>query len=126
MGETIKNNKGLSVVELLVAVTILGITIMGIALLFPAGSRSITNTRLLTRALNLAQAKTEEFYRMPSDAGDLTAGVHGPETVDGSFQRSWIIEEDYLREGTKKVTVAVKWVTTANIDSVGMVTYINK
>lgn len=126
MNKIIKNTKGLSVVELLVAVTILGITIMGIALLFPAGSRSITNTRLLTRALNLAQAKTEEFYRMSSDASDLTAGVHGPETVDGSFQRTWVIEEDYLRADTKKVTVAVKWITTANIDSVGMVTYINK
>lgn len=126
MNKTIKNTKGLSVIELLVAMTILGITIMGIALLFPSGSRSITNTRLLTRALNLAQAKTEEFYRMPETASDLTTGVHGPETVEGVFNRVWVVQDDYLMAGTKKITVAVTWTTTASIDSVGIVTYINK
>ena len=63
---------------------------------------------------------------MPATAGDLTPGTHGPETVEGVFNRSWVVQDDYLMAGTQKITVAVTWITTANIDSVGVVTYINK
>lgn len=127
MFDCIKNNhpKGFSIIELMVAVMIMAFVIMGIGTLFPQALGISTQSRLLNRAFNVANGKVEEFYRMPASAAALTAGVHGPETIDG-LTCTWFIQLDYPIARMRKVTVGVTWPSSSSFDSVGVVTYIMK
>jgi prepilin-type N-terminal cleavage/methylation domain-containing protein len=109
--------RGFSVVELMVALAILGVGILGLANLFPLGSRTQVGDRLRTSAADLAQQKLEQLRLMPWTDPNLSVGTHptnSGETLtlqdEGTFQRSWIVTAG---TGTfsdmKQVTVRVTW-----------------
>jgi len=119
------NQKGLTVTELMIAITILAITLLGIAQLFPRGMGYTTQTRLMSKAANLAQAKAEELERLATSDPDLTAGTHS-ETVD-NFNRSWVIANNTPMYRIKRAQIGVTWSTTPGaFDSVGVTIYLYK
>jgi prepilin-type N-terminal cleavage/methylation domain-containing protein len=121
----IEKQSGFSVIELLVAVVILGFVVMGIGTLFPKALSVSTQNRMLSRAFNVANGKIEQFYRMPATAAALAAGTHGPETID-NLACTWNVELNYPMTGMRKITVGVVWPSSASFDSIGVVTYIMK
>jgi prepilin-type N-terminal cleavage/methylation domain-containing protein len=126
MNEYIQNKaRGFSIIELLVAVVILAIIVLGIGTLFPRAMSASTQSRQLSRAYNVAHGKIEQFYRMPKTAAALTAGNHGPETIEGMVC-TWNVQDNYPMLRMKKVTVGVTWTGSSNFNSVGVVTYIMK
>ncbi len=117
--------KGFSVIELMVAITILAITLLGIAQLFPRGLGYTTQSRLISKATSLAQAKAEELERLNKTHTDLTAGTHS-ETVE-VFNRTWVITDNTPMSRIKRAQIAVTWETAPGaFDSVGIVTYLYK
>ncbi len=108
--------RGFSVVELMVALVVLGLGILGLANLFPLGSSTQMRDRLRTSAADLAQQKMEQLRLLVWSDANLTAGTH-PNTAEtlvlgdeGTFQRSWIVTTG---TGTfadmKRVVVRVTW-----------------
>jgi prepilin-type N-terminal cleavage/methylation domain-containing protein len=119
------NQKGLSITELLVAITIMAITLLGIAQLFPRGLGYTTQARLMSKATSLAQAKAEEMERLPKTDPDLTAGTHS-ETVE-VFTRTWVITDNTPMTRMKRARIGVTWDTAPNVlDSVGVTVYLYK
>jgi len=121
---------GFSLVEILVALVLLGLGILTLANLFPLGSRTQTRDRMRTSATDLAQQKMEQLRIKGWTDPDLDLGTHGPDSLnledEGRFQRSWIVEAqtgDFA--DMKKVTARVTW-TYQRPDTVDLVTYFRR
>ena len=125
--------EGFSVVELMVALAVLGIGIIGLANLFPLGSSNQMRDRLRTSATDLAQQKMEQLRMLAWSASDLTDGTHptsSGETLslqdEGTFSRRWVVT---TQAGTfadmKLVTVYVSW-SYMRPDTVNLVSYFRR
>jgi type IV pilus assembly protein PilV len=97
---------GFSLVEMMIAITILGVGLLSLAGLFPLAMERVSVGDLDSRATFHAQAKIEEFKSVPWD--QLVAAA-GNDVVDGRFQRSWQILENAPAAGMKSVQVIVNW-----------------
>ena len=125
--------EGFSLVELMVALVLLGIGLLSIANVFPMGSRSQLRDRLRTSAADLAQQKMEQLRIVAWSAADLNVGTHpsaAGETLtltdEGSFNRRWIVESQAgAFADMKKVTVRVTWRYQVP-DTVDLVTYFRR
>ena len=69
---------GFSLIEVLFALTFLAIGIMAVAAMIPAGTRGITQSRVLTSGLMAAQVKLEDLKGTPYAV--LTAGTFSDTT----------------------------------------------
>jgi Tfp pilus assembly protein PilV len=117
----------------MVALTILGLGILGLANVFPLGSQTQTKDRMRTSGSDLAQQKMEQLRILSWSDPQLVSGTHpvlSGETLalqdEGTFNRSWIVVD---QTGTfadmKKVTVRVTW-TVLRPDSVELVSYFRR
>lgn len=116
--------KGFTLLELMVSITILSVILLGIASLFPRGLGYSTQTRMMSKASSLAQGKAEEMERLATTHADLTAGTH-TETVDG-FTRTWVITDNTPMKKIKKAEIEVSWETAGAMDRVGVEVYLYK
>jgi prepilin-type N-terminal cleavage/methylation domain-containing protein len=124
---------GFSVIELMVALTILGIGILGLANDFPLGSSTQIRDRLRTSAADQAQQTMEQLRTLSWSAADLTDGTHpntSGETLtlqnEGTYNRRWIVENQTGNfSDMKRVTVQVTWVA-ARPETVNMVSYFRR
>ncbi len=124
---------GFSVVEVMVALVVLGLGVLGLANLFPLGSRTQLRDRLTTSAADLAQQKMEQLRLLAWSDPQLDAGTHpttAGETLnlenEGSFQRFWIVENQTGSfADMKRVTVRVVW-TFQRSDTVNLVSYFRR
>jgi prepilin-type N-terminal cleavage/methylation domain-containing protein len=124
---------GFSVIELMVALTILGIGILGLANVFPLGSSTQVKDRLRTSGADLAQQKMEQLRTESWSSAYLTDGVHpttSGETLslqdEGAFVRTWLVATQAGSfSDMKKVTVRVQW-TFGRPDSVELVSYFRR
>ena len=124
---------GFSVIELMVALTILGIGILGLANVFPLGSSTQMRDRLRTSAADQAQQKMEQLRTESWSAPNLADGTHpntSGETVtlqdEGTYNRRWIVEDQAGNfSDMKRVTVQVTWVA-AHPETVTLVSYFRR
>ena len=97
-------------IEIMVAVVIFSVGVLGLGALFPLAIRNVNQGAMLTRATLHAQSKVEDL--LDAGAGDLTPGA---DTLGGQFFRTWHLASDSLAEGLSTVRVTVFW-TTAGIE----------
>jgi len=122
---------GFSVIELMVALTILGLGIIALANVFPLGSQTQMKDRLRTGGMDLAQQKMEQLRQEAWSGSNLTDGVHptaNGEAIssDGAFIRYWTVATQAGSfSDMKKVTVRVRW-RVLRADSVELVSYFRK
>ena len=121
----LKNQKGASLVEIMIALLIFGIGISMAMRLLPESNSATTRGRNLTKATNLAQEKIEELMGMPFGDTDLDDGAHADagNPIQNNFTRSWNVAEDTPATNMKSVTVSVSF-PTASTDSVAVLTSI--
>jgi Tfp pilus assembly protein PilV len=68
--------RGISLVEILIALVVLSLGIMSIAGIFPAGTRTELQTRMQSSANYFAQQKLEQLRSTSWNDPSLTAGRH--------------------------------------------------
>jgi Tfp pilus assembly protein PilV len=119
MNMTWRNERGASVVEIMVAMLIFGIGLVAAIRVLPESSAKTTRSRNKTIAVNIAQEKVEELMASGFQAADLTAGDHDDPNnpVRAHFNRSWTITDNTPVEGMKMISVSVTF-PTATADSV--------
>ncbi len=81
-------NAGFSLLEMLVAVTVMGISLLGLAQLLGVAMQQNSSARYTTAAVEVARGKLEQMkaqYNRQLESGaamaDLTDGEHGPVSV---------------------------------------------
>lgn len=98
------NERGMTLLEILVAVTVLCVGLLAVAVMFPTSSSNIDYGGKMSKATALAQEKIEEFRNTSFDS--IASGNDAPT----GFTRTWSISD----AGTtpfrlRTVTVTVSW-----------------
>lgn len=102
-----KRSEGFSVVEILVAVVVFAIGVMGLAGLIPLATRNLNRSAGTTSAHTLAQGKLEELENA-NGTGALVAGT-GADTLQSRFARRWTVTENSPLPGMTSIRVEVNW-----------------
>jgi len=111
-----KNKKGFTLLEILVALTILSVGLLGLASLQIVAVRSNSFSLQLSTATILAQQKLEEFKQTPyaniasgSDTISSQTGTGAVATLGITFNRQWTVSDNTPVADSKQVDVTVSW-----------------
>lgn len=112
----VKDRRGFTLLEVLLAICFLAIGMMALATLQSRGIRSNDLANRTTQALALAQIKMEEYIHR-SRSETLAAGttndpdnpITETENGGGIFSRSWTIHNDTPVPNAQTITVRVRW-----------------
>ena len=103
------NQRGLTLIEILIAIVILSIGILGIGAMQMASTRGNFFSHYLTQACYVAQDRLEFLNHLPYDDALLTTGIHndGNTTLSGiAFSRSYEVANN---GDLKTITYTVAW-----------------
>jgi prepilin-type N-terminal cleavage/methylation domain-containing protein len=121
---------GFSLIEVLFALVLISLTIMGVAQLFPSASRGQMRNRMLQGATYLAQEQLETLSNLTWNDASLTAGRHPaagtqPCGDGGHWNRYWQVASMAAPlDNLKLITVTVQWTIAGRADSVTDSTYV--
>jgi type II secretory pathway pseudopilin PulG len=123
------DERGASLVELLVALIILAVGVLAVGRVFPSTSRTQVRDKLRTSAAYYAQEKLEGLTPLQWFNPNITDGRHPAGTAtesigtNGTWQRYYQVTTMAAPLNTlKQITVTVRW-TNQIPDSVTVVTY---
>ncbi|MEA2061445.1 MAG: prepilin-type N-terminal cleavage/methylation domain-containing protein [Thermodesulfobacteriota bacterium] len=124
---------GFTIMEILVAMAIFAIGILGVAKMQIIATMGNTSSRTVTEAVFFAQSRLETLLALPYDHnyledgdgdGDGLAGLDDEKTdtteadhyenIQGIYTVSWNIAEDEPVEDAKRIRTIVSWQTTAS------------
>jgi type II secretory pathway pseudopilin PulG len=122
---TLRDETALTLVELLVVCVIIGIAFLGLAGLFPLGTRNLSESRMRTVATDLAQEKLEDLINLNRNHADLVAGTHNDPAnpVRTTFNRHWSVADDTPTAGMKRIEVWVTYPRGSGTREIRAVTY---
>jgi Tfp pilus assembly protein PilV len=113
---------GFSLIEILFALTFLAVGILAVAAMIPAGTRGVTQSRVLTSGLMAAQVKLEQLKGTPYLS--LAAGTFSDST--SYFKRTWTVTDSIPMAGCKKIQVTVAWNDSRGAQSTQLVSYVTR
>ena len=110
----LSNQKGFTLLELLIALTILTIGLLGLAGLHIAAIQGNVSGFKISTAAAVAQERIEELKALDASATALSAGAHaddGNQVVQSiTYNRSYTIQDNTPVTGTSTITLTVTWV----------------
>ena len=107
--------RGVTLVELLVALVVLAVGVLALAQTFPPGSRSQTRDRLFTTASGLVQEQAEYLGTRDWADAELTVGRHPAAGFDSLGPRRNLLRFHEVSslasplDNLRKVTIRVQW-----------------
>ena len=124
--ESRRTDAGFSAVELIIAISVFGILMMGFLTVFPLGMRSVEKGEHMTLGSSLAQDEIERLKTLPRTDPNLAAGVHADPAnpLIGIYTRSWTVTDDTPLAGMKRVDMLVSFSDNGIPRNIRMSTYI--
>lgn len=121
-----QSQKGIGLVEIIIAMLIFAIGITAAIRTLPESNTATTRSRNLTVATNLAQEKIEELMGTPVNDAALSAGSHGDplNPIERIFNRTWNVTDNVPLTDMKQVTVTVNYTSGNKDNSVTLTTYL--
>ena len=111
---------GFSLIDVLIGATIMTLTLMAMISVFPTAYANVEQGGKRTKAVAIAQEKMEELR-----AGAFPPIAGGPETVDGTYTRSWTSTVTGAPNQVATITITVSWLEefrgTSQVGLVSMV-----
>lgn len=106
---------GFTLVEMMVALLIFGIAIVGLVQAIPNGIHTREQARRLSVATFLAKEQVEELRSLRFNDADLAAGTHNDpgNPIQPGFRRSWTVQDNVPMDGMKRLTVQVSFATSS-------------
>ena len=104
--KTKRENRGFTLIEVLIAMAIFSIGILAIGHLQLISINSNARARMHTEGYTWVGDRIERLTTLSYDDDDLTAGNHGP-VAEGTYAISWNVQDDTPLTGTKAITVTV-------------------
>ena len=122
----LKSEKGIGLIEIIIAMLIFAIGITAAIRTLPVSNTATTRSRNLTMATNLAQQKIEELMGTPFNDADLSAGAHNDQynPIERIYTRTWNVTDNDPVADMKTVTVTVTYLSGNNDNSVTLSTYL--
>ena len=126
------DQRGVTLIELCIALVVLALGLLAVGQLFPAGSRSQVRGKMMTSANLYAQQKIEELRPLSWNNAALSLGRHPGGTAteslgdNGTWQRFYNVEAMAAPlQDLKKITVTVSW-TCSGSRTVTATTYVRR
>ncbi len=112
---SLDNNRGFTHVELMIALLVFGLGVLGLAQALPNGMQLRDRARRMSVATALAQQQVESLRNLPFTHANLAAGGHvdAGNPVDGAYSRSWTVVDNDPVVGMKRVSVVVSFPTSS-------------
>ncbi len=109
-------SKGFSLIEILIALVILSIALLGLAGLMVQTTRNNSFGGRMTEAATLGQDKLEEFRAIGWEKiSPNTSGVDHPDGAGGiQFTRNWGVAPNASNANLKEISVTVNWADRTN------------
>jgi general secretion pathway protein I len=108
-----KNQAGFTLVEVLVAMAIFGIAVLGLAMSATSVIRANQTGLVETTAANIAQDKLEELKS--KTAANIISGGPTVQTINGeAFTCTWTVTSGSPVSGMKRIVVTVTWTDYAS------------
>lgn len=112
--KVVTNQKGFTLLELLIALVILAVGLLGLAGLHIAAIKGNVNGFKLSTASAIAQERIEELKALDPSSAALSAGNHandGSVTVQGvTYNRNYTIQDNTPVTGTSTILFTISWV----------------
>lgn len=126
-----KRNRGFSLLELIIAVAVLSIGLVGVLQIFPVGLRASQRSGMLTKAAFLAQNKIEEIKIAGFDVITELPPKIPLSGNEGDFEWNISIDETDLEglessDGIRKIIVNISWPERNNTRSKDFITYVTQ
>jgi prepilin-type N-terminal cleavage/methylation domain-containing protein len=115
-------SKGFSLIELLVALVFMGIGLLGVAAVFPLGTRFVNSSKITSTAIALSREKIEELEIASSVSPSMAQGSYSD--TQGPFQRDWTITDDTPMSTMKRIQVTTSWDSPQGRRQVTLDTYV--
>ncbi len=109
-------SKGFSLIEILIALVILSIALLGLAGLMVQTTKNNSFGGRMTEAATFAQDKLEEFraigwVKIPPNTG----GIDHPNGATGIvYARNWQVAPNPINGNLKEITVTINWADQTN------------
>jgi prepilin-type N-terminal cleavage/methylation domain-containing protein len=109
MKKKMKKTLGFTLIEVLTALTILAIAMLGIIPMVVSTIRANTFGSKMSRATELAQDKLEEIRRMEFNNPDINVGTSPLETIETIYQRQYTVSLVGGNTDIKSISISVDW-----------------
>lgn len=104
------NDKGFSLLEMLIAVTILAFGLLAVAGLQVTAMKGNSNGNAMTQATSYAEERIEQIRNTDYAAISYTPNPNVEANIDGSiYTRTTLVETDIPMADLKRITVTVSW-----------------
>jgi len=113
---------GFSLIEVVFALTFLAVGILAVAAMIPAGTRGVSQSRVITSGLMAAQVKLEDLKGTAFTA--LAPGSFSDTT--SVFTRTWTVTDSIPMSGCKKIQVTSRWVDSRGTQSATLTSYVTR
>jgi prepilin-type N-terminal cleavage/methylation domain-containing protein len=100
----VPNNKGFTLVEVMIGMAIFIIGYLAVASMQMVAIKGDTSARKITEAATLAADRLETLIVLPYDNI-----LSGPSVTEGAYEVSWQVAPDTPLPNTKSITVTVEW-----------------
>ena len=100
------SSNGFTIIEILIALTILSIGLLGMAKMQLSSINGNSSARVVTDNIIQASDQIEKLLLLPYDDADLVAGTHTGVAQPG-YTLSWIVQDDNPVTGNKIITITV-------------------
>lgn len=114
--------EGFSLIEVMIAITFLGIGLLAIGQLVPAGMAGITQARVRTNAVQAAQVRMDDLRSEDFAAAALTAGTY-TETA-GDYTLTWTIIDNTPVPGSKRINLTASWQNLTGTKTARLTTFV--
>ena len=121
-GRARRGNGGFSLIEVLFALTFLAVGILAVASMIPAGTRGVSQSRVLTSGLMMGQRKMEELKGTPF----LTLAVGTSSDTVSVYNRTWTVTDSVPMAGCKKIEVTTRWTDSHGTQSTVLTSYVSR
>jgi len=115
-------DSGFSLIEVLFALTFLAVGILAVASMIPAGTKGVTQSRVITSSLMAAQIKMEDLRGTTFAA--LTPGSFTDTT--SVFTRTWVVTDSVPMAGCKRIQVTSSWLNSQGSQSTVLTSYVTR
>lgn len=127
----IKTQTGFTLIEMLIAISILSIGLLSLAELQFIAAKGNKESRYLTSAVILAETKVEELLKtgVTNISNGIFHDTNNPVNETGSpggiFTRSWTIADYAGSSHMKKITATIEWASLKGVRSISLDTVLS-
>ena len=122
--KNLRRDDGFSLIEVMFALTFLGVGLLAVAGMIPLATHQIVAAKAITDGVAAGQEVMEEIRTSDFNSAALAAGSYN-RTVD-KYAITWTIQDNVPLIGSKRIDMTVTWDTTSGAETTSMSTFVTR